>query len=157
MVALFIESYICAVEAQSLTPKIILAKFNIIRLIIVLICGFIFAYLYKTKNLTLYLHKYRYLIGFILLIILIALQISGISLECWNNYNSDKNIWNGLIAGVSRPIRSDEWRVFTTLSFSQEFNNYGFYSNLSRATETNMFMVYGQPVADISMIFRPFQ
>lgn len=83
-------------------------------------------------------------------------KISGSSIGAWENvlgYNTDK----GLLAGISRPIRSDEWAVSTPMALAQEVNNYQYTNNnLRGGAESDMFIVYGQPVRDISIIFRIF-
>lgn len=54
-------------------------------------------------------------------------------------------------------MRTDEFVVNTPLAFSQYMNNFAYFSDIVRGTATDMFIVYGQPVWDIGMIFKPFQ
>ncbi|MBQ9441911.1 MAG: hypothetical protein IJU55_02750 [Selenomonadaceae bacterium] len=51
-----------------------------------------------------------------------------------------------IIFGKYRPIRSDEYVVFTPFAFSQYFTNFSLISDIVRGTATNMFMTYGQAV-----------
>lgn len=103
-----------------------------------------------------FLYKYRYHLAGIILVLCIIFQISGSSIGCWENvlgYNTDR----GLLAGISRPIRSDEWAVSTPMALAQEANNYGYRNNnLRGGAASDMFIVYGQPVKDVSIIFRIF-
>ena len=101
-----------------------------------------------------FIYNKRYLIAICTLVLCVFFQISGSSIGCWENvlgYNTDR----GVIAGVSRPIRSDEWAVFTPMALGQVKNNFPYENNnLRGGYPTDMFIVYGEPVRDISMIFR---
>lgn len=98
-------------------------------------------------------HK-RYLIAGAILILCMIFQISGSSIGCWENvlgYRTDR----GVLAGISRPIRSDEWAIFTPMALGQVENGFEYMNdNLRGGYPTDMFIIYGQPVKDISMIFR---
>ncbi len=104
------------------------------------------------------LFKYRWVIGFLLLMILVALEINGSSLGVWSkvlpNGTTEET---GIIIGSNRELRSDEWALFTPMAMSQYHNDYKINNNLIRATDTDVYMVYGQPVKNWSIIFRPFQ
>lgn len=110
----------------------------------------------KGVNIVDFIYKYRYYIAGLILVLCLIFQISGSSIGAWENvlgYNTDK----GLLAGISRPIRSDEWAVSTPMALAQEANNYQYRnSNLRGGASSDMFIVYGQPVKDISIIFRIF-
>ncbi|WP_165251924.1 hypothetical protein [Adlercreutzia sp. ZJ304] len=101
--------------------------------------------------------RYRWLIACCLFVLCVLFEISGSSiaqLAAAAGGNSD------VLFGVSRPIRSDEWAVFTPMAFSQvasDGGSFSYFQDTLRATETDMFGVYGQPVWDIAEIFRPFQ
>ncbi|MDO5329661.1 MAG: hypothetical protein Q4E88_06195 [Coriobacteriia bacterium] len=105
-----------------------------------------------------YFHKFRYLLSLLIFIFLVSLNINGSSIGVWNDIvNDNPDIHDTVLLGQSREIRSDEWKAFTPMALSQKYNNYGYFSDIDRATQTDMFMIYGQPVYDISMVFRPFQ
>ena len=101
-----------------------------------------------------FIYRKRYWIAAIILIICTVFQISGSSIGCWEKvlgYNTDR----GIIAGTSRSIRSDEWAVFTPMALGQTANGFKYMNNnLRGGYPTDMFIIYGQPVKDISMIFR---
>lgn len=64
---------------------------------------------------------------------------------------------NTVLLGKNRPIRSDEWLVFTPFAFSQYYTGFAYFGEIVRGTLTDMFLVYGQPVWDVAMLFRPAQ
>lgn len=106
-----------------------------------------------------FLYKWRWVIAFFLFLILTTLNISGSSIGIWgahlpNGSNPD------LLLGTSRPIRSDEWAILTPQIFSQfaDQNNFlQYFSDIPRATSTDMNIYYQAPMWDIAQLFRPFQ
>ncbi len=101
------------------------------------------------------LHKKRYLIAAILFVLAVILGLNGSSIGMWCAYfgQSDK----GILLGLSRAIRSDEWAVFTPLAFAQAAAGFPYFNEIVRATTTDMFLGYGQAVLNPLIIFRPFQ
>lgn len=70
-----------------------------------------------------FIYNKRYYIALCILILCVIFQISGSSIGCWENvlgYNTDR----GVLAGISRPIRSDEWAVFTPMALGQVANRF---------------------------------
>lgn len=114
---------------------------------------------YGMEKLTGTVYKYRFWISGILLIVLVFFEIHGSSILYWQNYLSNlTKIYEPLI-GVSRGIRSDEWAVNTPMLLSQYYNNSGlfpYFSETIRGTLTDTFIIYGQPVRDVAIFFRPF-
>lgn len=114
---------------------------------------------YGMEKLTGIVYKYRFWISGILLILLVFFEIHGSSILYWQNYLSNlTNIYEPLI-GISRGIRSDEWAVNTPMLLSQYYNNSGlfpYFSETIRGTLTDTFIIYGQPVRDVAIFFRPF-
>ena len=103
------------------------------------------------------IYKHRFLTGFLIFIICVIFEISGSSIGIWNTYLNNNKKDDGVIIGESKIIRTDEWAVNTAMTFSQQFNNYGYFSNIIRGTDTDVFIIYGQPVKDIGIIYRIFQ
>lgn len=101
-----------------------------------------------------FIYNKRYFIALVILVLCMIFQISGSSIGCWEDvlgYNTDR----GILAGTSRAIRSDEWAVFTPMALGQVNNGFEYKNdNLRGGYPTDMFIIYGQPVKDISMIFR---
>ena len=112
--------------------------------------------LFTPKRTARFAYKYRYLLGVLLITLGVILNINGSSLRVWQSYittNTDTKV-----AGIERPIRSDEWAVFTPMIFSQEYGEEPFSatSEILRATDTDTVMVYGLPSSNITLLFRPF-
>jgi hypothetical protein len=107
-----------------------------------------------------FIFRYRYLIAFSFLIVIVICGYNGSSIATWNHFVQPNNIstYGVPIFGVERPIRGDEWLVGTSFNLSQAFSNhpYGYYSDLLRALPTDVFTVYGTPVFDIASIAKPF-
>lgn len=106
-----------------------------------------------------FLFRYRYIFAGLVLILGVLLGISGSSIGMWAKslpFGSD----TGLLLGVPRDSRTDEYALFTGMSFAQYYDPQGpwpYFGHVLRGATTDMFMVYGQPVADPSIVFRPFQ
>lgn len=101
-----------------------------------------------------FLYKNRFAISFILFVILVLFEITGSSLGMWCYLFGEKD--RDLLLGTSRPVRNDEWAVFTPLSFSQYYNGFGYFNDLSRAAPTDVFLEYGQAVKNPLVYYRPF-
>ncbi|HIW21364.1 MAG TPA: hypothetical protein H9887_05025 [Candidatus Dorea intestinavium] len=121
-----------------------------------LIALFLSIYYKFQKTILDFIYKYRFLIAFIVFIACVLFEISGSSIGAWAGYFKEKEA--GVLFGVNRAIRSDEWAVSTPMALSQYYgdNPFSYFSNIFRGTKTDMFLVYGQAVKDIGMIFRPF-
>ena len=104
-----------------------------------------------------WIFKYRYLLGLLLFIILVAFGINFSSIGHFHLIFGKADT-NDLL-GVSRGVRTDEWALFTPMTISQYLSPNGHFSYLSpvlRGVDTDMFLIYGQPVMDIGTLFRPF-
>lgn len=105
-----------------------------------------------------FVYKYRFCIAALIFILCLLLQINGSSIGAWGSFiSSNVPPDNGVIIGKSREIRTDEWAVLTPMMFSQKFDGFNYFSNLLRASKTDVFMVYALPVFNLMQIFRPFQ
>jgi len=107
------------------------------------------------------LFRYRFVIAALFFVVLVAFEIHGSSISEWTNYidNSNSGMEEYTFFGQSRAIRTDEWAVNTPMALSQFYNKTGafpYFSDTIRGTQTDAFIVYGQPVRDISVLFRPF-
>ncbi len=100
-----------------------------------------------------YAYKFRYPIAAAIAVILIALGISGSSVDYWSTIlGSDSS---GTLFGVPRSLRSDEWLVTDTQFISQQYTGYSPTSDLLRGTETDASMVYGLPAWSLFTLFKP--
>ena len=101
-------------------------------------------------------YRLRYVLGGIFLLLCVLLEIHGSSIGIYTKI-FDKPELDINLLGKFRGIRSDEWLVFTPFAFSQYFTNFSMISDIVRGTATNMFIVYGQAVHHLAMIYRPAQ
>lgn len=140
----------------------ILKNINITKCAILCLVYFAIGFLFykESEKVGNFLYKYRFLLAVILFVLCVIFEISGSSIGMWRYCIGSDLETSGDILGTARAIRGDEWVVNTPFAVSQEQNkpeNYQYISNTIRGDETDVFIVYGQPVKDISMIFRPFQ
>lgn len=98
----------------------------------------------------------RWTFGGVLLLLCVIFEIHGSSMGIYADIMQHPEL-SDIIAGKYRPIRSDEWLVFTPFAFSQYFNNFEMISDIIRGTATNVFLVYGQAVWNLALIYRPAQ
>ena len=105
------------------------------------------------------LYQYRFLIAATLWILCIVFKINSTSMASWGNFFSTDLNARGLVLGVNRGIRADEWATYTPMMLSQQYGAngaYPYFSQILRGTATDTFIVYGLPVKDIAILFRPF-
>lgn len=102
------------------------------------------------------LYKYRYVCVGAILVIVVCLELSGSSISYFSQFFAGMDDTNTIFRTYN-PLRSDEFAVNTVYAISQEANNYQYFSDIVRGTTTDMFIVYGQPVWDYGIFFRPFQ
>ena len=103
------------------------------------------------------IYEYRFVLSFLLLIMLVSFKISGSSMGCWKLFLGDGE--SGIRLGEPRVWRSDEWGTLTPLCFRQQYNALGAYNRYSQTLGsilTDNMLVYGQPSWDILTLFRPF-
>lgn len=102
--------------------------------------------------------KYRFIIYFVALIILVLCKVNFSSIGIWDSYiPNDEQVNKSTVLGVPRSIRSDEWAVQTPFSLAQAMNA-DFYPRVNEniAGGQNMLMLYQTTVFDISLLGRPF-
>ena len=104
--------------------------------------------------------RYRWLIALILFILGVSLKLNGSSIGYYYQLfptvldtQEAEDYW---VTGQSRPVRSDEYAVHTPVYFSQEFNDYQFYSTRMGIDPTNMVLDYYAPVKDLTVVGKPF-
>ena len=111
------------------------------------------------RRFTDFVFRYRYVIALAIFALCVALGVTGSSLGCYRDQLGGGGDYD-IVAGVSRPVRSDEWVVYTPMAWAQYVDPSGafpYYSTIFRGTLTDAFLGYGQPVKSFLMIFRPFQ
>ena len=101
-------------------------------------------------------YRLRFFIGAIFLLLCVLLEVHGSSISIYAQILGHPELDINLL-GKFRVIRSDEWIVFTPFAFAQYFTDFAMISDVIRGTATNVFVVYGQAVHHLAMIFRPAQ
>lgn len=102
-------------------------------------------------------YQYRYGIALVVLLVCVLFEISGSSIAYLGKYLGTDD--TGVLFGIPRGIRSDEYATFTPFVFSQYYNytgQYAYFSETIRGALTDTSIIYGLPAWDIATIFRPF-
>ncbi len=103
------------------------------------------------------LERFRFPAAMAVLAVAVVFELNGSSIGVWNRYVPNER---GVapVFGDPRPIRSDEWAVFTpmTLAQSSAKRAWPYFNDIPRAAPTDMFSVYAQPVRHPLLVFRPF-
>lgn len=155
-IALAICMYVCLVET-GLSPQFLSHLFSLRFIPVFVICIlFGLAFHFKGSAMAAFLFEYRWVIACVLWMLCVMFQLSGSSIGLMME---GIGVDGAPIYGVNRAIRSDEWSVFTPMALSQSTQqpSYPYFQDSFRGTETDMFLLYGQPVWSIAVIFRPFQ
>ena len=145
-----IESYITVIENANLVVVFsfhyFINLFSFKEFFVFLIIFSIFFYILFDSNkrvkLLNFIYRYRLPICVSLWVVAIIFQIHGSSINEMNSFH----VPHKTLIGVSRAIRRDEYCKNTMLAFAQYPNNFAYFSDIVRATTTDMFIVYGQPV-----------
>ncbi len=122
----------------------------------------LFLLLWKLKTKLQYIDKYRYIVGIFIIAIFTIFKLSGSSISVWylqlgGTFQSESDLQTmGVLFGIPRAVRGDEWNVFTALNFSQIYNGFGAISEIVRGTSTDVTTTYGAPSIAIVTLFRPF-
>lgn len=98
--------------------------------------------------------RYRFLLSILAVVLCVCFRLSGSSLHCFSYFF--ETAANGVLGGKPRIWRGDEFALNTTFAFSQAANGFHLWSTAIGAG-ADAYIVYGQPVADLSILFRPFQ
>ena len=108
------------------------------------------------KKLYDFIYRKRYLFGLIVLLILVIGKYNGSSIEIWRDYiQPEYHTNNNIIAGVSRPIRSDEWLVSTPTNLSQVNDDFSSNNDILRGTNNLVTFYPNLPSKDISLLAAP--
>lgn len=102
-----------------------------------------------------WLLAHRVPLGVALVALLTLMQISGSSIGMWATLPGEEAN-NGVLFGMPRAIRSDEWCVYTPFSFAQAATGNHAVSSAIRGGGTDVTMIYAQPCWSLATLFRPF-
>lgn len=102
--------------------------------------------------------RFRYIIGVLFLIIIVALNLNGSSIGSWDKIVSERSDdkKSDVIFGENREVRSDEWMVQTPFYFSQAESDYPVVNKQYGKEGQNMIIAYNSPVKDLTVIGKPF-
>lgn len=92
-----------------------------------------------------FLYRWRYAVAVVVLAVCVLLNLNGSSIGCWTGILADGQD-SGLIFGVNRAVRSDEWAVNTPMAFAQYLDPQGaypYFGQVMRGAATDSFIVYG--------------
>ena len=135
-------------------------QINFISLFVcfILVSFIIYLYVNKSNSINNYIYKYRWTIAIVILFFCVNFKVSGSSIGNWIHVTQEKVEDKDLLIGSNRSVHADEYCVYTPFTISQFYNKnqkYPYFSNTLRATKTDTFIIYGQPVKDFFIIFRP--
>jgi len=102
-----------------------------------------------------FVFRHRWLIGGLLVGFCLLFTISGSSIGALQSVLPGES--KGVLFGIPRVVRSDEWMTTTLLTASQDINGYAPISNILRGIATNVTIGYGLPSWSLISLFRPQQ
>lgn len=117
---------------------------------------FIWGYNRISKKVSDYIYTYRYLIAVLIFGLYVSLELSGSSIAWWQNVIGGNE--NGIMFGMYRGMKGDDFAVWTPFAMSQYYNRTGAFeqfSDIIRGLETDVSIVYGVPTYSLSTFFRP--
>ncbi|EOH92740.1 hypothetical protein UAW_02779 [Enterococcus haemoperoxidus ATCC BAA-382] len=102
--------------------------------------------------------KARFIIVFIIFVLMLLFKVHGSSINLWDQYVSDYSDGadSGLIFGTPRQIRSDEWLVQTPYSLSQTQTGFRAHNEVITLNGQDMTVGYNSPAFTLATIAKPF-
>lgn len=135
-------------------------SFSVDRFLILSLISFFFYahFIFNIKNMYNFIYKRRYLLGLIFLITVTIFCFHGSSISVWNNIIQPNHNINdgGLILGIPRLIRGDEYLVSTPMIFSQVSNHFSATSNVLMGHSSLVTMYPSLPCFNISLLSNIF-
>lgn len=101
-----------------------------------------------------FLFRYRYAIALVLFTAFVVSELSFSSIAMWGR-QLPGGTTEGLLFGMPRAVRSDEFNAATLWNFSQEFNGYAPLSDILRGDLTDTRLVYNAASFSLITVFRP--
>lgn len=135
-------------------------SFSVDRFLILSLISFFFYahFIFNIKDMYSFIYKKRYLLGLIFLITVTIFGFHGSSISAWNNIIQPNHNINdgGLILGIPRLIRGDEYLVSTPMIFSQVSNHFSATSNILMGHSSLVTMYPSLPCFNISLLSNIF-
>ena len=101
------------------------------------------------------LYRFRYPIAMAFLAVGVVLSLSGASIWCYTLTLPSAD--QGLIFGIPRSLRSDDWLVDASLFSSQSTNGFSEISSIVEGVSNDVSIGFNLPSWSIAALFRPFQ
>ena len=131
---------------------LVVLRFILLLPIALILLSWLLAGFEKTN---LWLHRNRFRLGIAIVVAAVVLNISGSSLGMWNFWLGH-DMYQDVVYGTPRAIRSDEYIVNTPLAFAQNYSNYSYFNSNIGSVPSDMFIIKDTPVWTLAEIFRPF-
>jgi len=152
---IILEILLFFIELKFLGNNFSIDRFLILSFVIMFLCLHLILDIKKMYN---FIFKKRYLIGLILLIIITIRGYHGSSIGAWNNiiqpnHNVDDG---GVLLGILRLIRGDEYIVSTPNIISQTYNNFNKISNIVMGKSSLVTLFPMLPSYDLSVLCNLF-
>jgi len=129
---------------------------SLVRILAVgVVLGIIVCVAYRCRRITAFIEKYRYIVAALFIFICVLFELSQSSIAVWSNILQSTDD-TGVLFGIPRGIRSDEYICSTLYSLSQDFNGYDPLSYFIRGTQTDVQLVYNAPCYGLISVFRPY-
>ncbi len=116
----------------------------------------------KFKHIFIYIDRFRFVIGALIIIGCTLFELSGSSIGMYDVFfgkahtTTSELMSSGTLFGVPRRIRGDEFAVLTPMNFSQDYNDFKSVSDIIRGTATDVTTLYAAPSFSLATLFRPF-
>ncbi len=137
-----------------LIKNINIPLFLLISIFIVYIFSHFF---FKIKDIYNFIYKKRYILALFLLIIIVIGKFNGSSLGRWNKLiQPGQDYSKSTIIGEPLAIRSDEFVVNLSYTFSQFSNDFKYRNDNIMSGNVDMFTSTTAPVKDILILAKPF-
>lgn len=127
-----------------------------LKRILIYILGWllIMAMLRDNKMTIRFMFDHRWAIGVALICFATVLKLHGSSIGCITESLTGAD--SSRLMGTARGIRSDEYAIFTQMAMSQSASGFKWFSDIWGYSPRDMYIIYGQPVRSIIMVYRPF-
>lgn len=119
----------------------------------VLTCCLVHVVLHVQDSMKCTLYKYRYLVCLALFSFCVFFQLSESSISCWADLVGSSD--DGVLWGIPRGIRSDEWAINMPSYLSQEQNGFQPLNSMLRGAETDVTLLPSLPSWALIDLFKP--
>lgn len=150
----FVVATCVVLPLKSVSPTVFFLRVSLLFVpTLLILLHFVFA----TTEIWRFVDRNRFLLSLLILAFAVVFKLSGTSIGVWNSIIQN-DFAEAPVFGTPRVIRSDEFMCFTPMAAAQSWAkpSYPYFNDILRATPTDMFSVYAQPVKHPLLLFRPF-